>query len=363
MALRRKTEPPDNSKAPVQEGPDREGLLAALGRLKPALRTGGAIPELGHIWFESGRASAYDGGLGIRLALDTGLTCGAPGRPLMGLLGTSALKQVTLEQEEADLLVRLGKSKTKLKVLPSERDPWPFPAQHPGKSARISEAAIEALRAVLVVKPSPATRLEHHGVLVYCSGSDIDVYATDSRTIAQATYSEKATGLPKFLFVPRPLAEQIVVLCPRGTELYVAEDHLAAVGNGVELCSNVLDTTGMVDIPKVVRKTHDPHPDSVALPAGLEAALDRAEVLAGSSDESVITVTVRGRNFSLAGKYQYGELQEDLVLEADHPDVEIAVVTSALRRGMLSADAFSSTKESMAFYGGDNFLYLVAART
>ena len=354
MALRRRTEPPKNSKASVQEGPDREGLLAALGRLKPALRTGGAIPELGHIWFGSDRASAYDGGLGIRLTLETGLACGAPGRPLMGLLGTSALKQVALEQEEADLLVRLGKSKTKLKVLPSERDPWPFPAQHLGKPARVSEAAVEALRAVLVVKPSPATRLEHHGVIVYCSGS---------RTIAQATYSEKATGLPKFLFVPRPLAEQIVVLCPRGAELYVAEDHLAAVGSGVELCSNVLDTTGLVDIPKVVQKTHGPHPDSVALPAGLEAALDRAEVLAGSEGEAVVAVTVRGRKFSLAGKYQYGELQEDLVLEADHPDVEIAVVTLALRRGMLSADAFSSTKDSMAFYGGDNFLYLVAART
>src|SRR3990167_7112594 len=86
---RKRTSKPEEA----AEGLDREGLATALGKLRPALRVGGAIPELGHIWLGDGHASAYDGGLGIRLAYDGGVTCGAPGKALLGLLGTSSLKQ------------------------------------------------------------------------------------------------------------------------------------------------------------------------------------------------------------------------------------------------------------------------------
>lgn len=362
MAARRRAEAPKEKNRPEEaEGIDREALLATLGRLKPALRVGGALPELEHIWFGGDYARAYDGGLGIRLAAEAGLDCGVPGRVLLGLLGTSALKQAEFAQEDAALAVKLGRSRTKLNVLASDRDPWPFPADH-GKAAKLSEAAVEALRSVLIAKASPATRLEHHGVAVYCSGADVDIYATDSRTLAQAAISEKGAGLPKFLFLPRPLVEQVVALCPQGARLYVAEDHLAVVADGVEICSNVLDTTGLADLPALVRRHHDAHPDPVALPAGLEAALDRADVLAGGGGEAAVTLTIREKKFGLAGRYQYGELREELVLEAAHPAAELAVATTALRRGLLAADAFSATEGSLAFYGGENFLYLVSSQ-
>ena len=216
---------------------------------------------------------------------------------------------------------------------------------------------------VLIVKASPATRLEHHGIALYYSGVELDFYATDSRTLAQSVASEKVKGLPKFIFLPRPFAEQIVALCPRGAELFIATDHLAVVAPGIELCSNVLDTTGLVDMPALMKRHFDRHPEAVVLPAGLEVALDRAEVLAGSGDPAIIQVTVRGKKFSLTGKYVYGELREELVLETAHIDTELTVAAAAMRRGLLATDAFSVTTESMAFYGGEDFLYLVASPT
>lgn len=351
-------------KASPPAGQDREALLVALGRLKPALRTGGAIPELAHMWFADGHVRAYDGGLGIRLAHDLGLACGVPGRALLGLLGTSSLKEVTLEHDEKDvaLVVKMGRSRTKLNVLDPGRDPWRFPTENAGGS-RISEEGIEAIRSVLISKASSPTRLEHHGISVYADGADVDVYAYDSKTVAQATYADKEANLPEFVFLPRPLAEQIVALCPHGADLTVADDYFAAVGRGVEIYSNVLDTEGIIQLPSLLNKKIKPHPEAVPLPTGLEAALDRAEVLAGSGGDAVMDLAVKDRQFRLTGKYAFGTLDEKLELETEHPEASLKVEAAMLRRGLLATDAFSATDDSLAFWGGENFLYVVGART
>lgn len=361
MTSRRSADAKDKKIPEATEGLDREGLAVALGKLRPALRTGGTIPELAHMWFADGHATAYDGGLGIQLAFDVGVTCGAPGKALLGLLGTSSLKQVALALEGPALVVKMGRSRTKLNVLEVDRSPWPFPDEH-GKAAHLSEAAVEALRSVLIVRATPPTRLEHHGVAVYAAGAEIDFYATDSKTLVQVAIIDEKAKLPKFTFIPRPLAEQIVALCPHGAELYVADDHMAALGRGVELCSNVLDTTGLQDLPALTKRFHKMHPEPVPLPTGLEAALDRAEVLAGEGNDAVVNIAVRGKNFGVVGKLALGELKEELTLEGVHPDADITLDAAIMRRGLLVADAFSVAKGSFAFYGGDRFLYLVASR-
>lgn len=356
--------PRKGRQTPATTATDREGLLVALNKLKPALRSGGAIPELAHLWFGSGYVRAYDGGLGVRLAQDLGVACGVPGRPLLGVLATSALKEVDVSHDEkaVALVVKLGRSRTKLNILDAGRDPWPFPDGH-GGGARLSEEAIEATRSVLIAKPAQATRLEHHGICFYTDGDAIDVYATDSKTIVQATYEDAKANLPEFVFMPRPLAEQIVALCPHGAELTCADDYFAAVGAGVEVCSNVLDATGIIDLPALVDGQVEPHPEAVPLPTGLEAAIDRAEVLAGSGDDAVVSLKISGKKFGMSGKFSYGELNEDLAMEEEHPDVELKVEAAILRRGLLASDVFSATESSLAFWGGENFMYLVSSRT
>lgn len=316
------------------------------------------------MWFKDGHVTAYDGGLGIRLALDLGVECGVPGRPLLGVLGTSSLKEVGISilEKEVALVIKLGRSKTKLNVLDSGRDPWAYPLEHDGKS-QLSAVAVEALRSVLIAKASSPTRLDHHGVSIYSDGADIDFYATCGKTIAQVSISDAKARLPKFVFLPRTLAEQIVALCPTGATLTCATDHFAAVGSGVEVCSNVLDTTDLVQLPSLLNKRMKTHPkDIVPLPTGLEAALDRAEVLAGAED-AVVEISIGEKAFRLTGRYPYGTLDEELTMEEDHPAATLKVDAAVLRRGLLASDAFSATNDSLAFYGGETFMYVVAART
>lgn len=340
---------------------DREGLLASLTKLKPALRSGAAIPELSHLWFNKQHAFAYDGGLGIRVPLDTELDCGVPGAAMLALLKTSSLKQVALEVDEGTLTVGLGRSRSKLNTLDLDREVWPFSAP-PSEGVELSEKFIEALRSVLLVKASPAIRVEHHGVLVFSEKKHTDLYTTDSSTIARATLEEKL-ALPELTLLPRPFAEQLVAQCPAGAKLVVEDDHMVAIGAGIELYSNVLDVTDVADIRTVTNKALKAHPTDVVLPAGFEAALDRAAVLSGGG-EAWIELTIEGNELRIDGKFVngFGELAERLELEEEHPEVEFSADTVLLQRALRVADTFSAVDSSMAFYGGDDFLYVVASR-
>ncbi len=344
---------------------DREELLVSLTKLKPALRAGAAIPELSHLWFNEQHAFAYDGGLGIRVPLDTEMNCGLPGSAVLGLLRTSSLKQVSLEPDEGGLTMRLGRSCIKLNTLDLDREVWNFPThtQKDEEGADLSEEFIEALRSVLMVKPKSPTRVEEHGVLVYGEKKHIDLYATDSRTIARATIDETMGPLSGLTLLPRPFAEQLVAQCPAGARLVVREDHLAALTKDIELYSNVLDTSEIKDTRKAMHKALKQHPTDVPLPAGLEAALARAVILAGAG-EACVEFVIEGDELKLSGggSEWLGELSEILKLEEPHPEVELTLDVELLSRALKLTDTFSAVDDSIAFYGGEEFLYLVASR-
>ena len=71
---------------------DRAELLDSLTKLKSGIGKGTAIPSYSHIWFNEQHAFSYNGGLGIRVPLDTELNCGVPG--LAALVRTAAAGRI-----------------------------------------------------------------------------------------------------------------------------------------------------------------------------------------------------------------------------------------------------------------------------
>jgi DNA polymerase III sliding clamp (beta) subunit (PCNA family) len=343
---------------------DREEFIAALTQLKPALGVKGVVPELAHVWFEKGTAQAYDGGFGIKIPFKTDLICGVPGTTLLGLLQTSALKQATLEPNGKDALqLKLGKSHSKLATLAADRKVWPFPIKLPQKTdpTELNEEFIEGLRKTLFIKASPATRVEHYGVMVHHVKNDLLLYSTDSATMVQVMVkgAGKAAGFERTLF-PRDFAEQLVAQAPAGATLYTPEDCFIAEAEGISLYSNLLDISSADDIGAIVDRNLDRHPEEVPLPAGLEGALARAEILAGTQQPDIEASIEKGV-LKLSGDYALGTLQESLPLEGKHPDAKIRLRAGLIRRALVHADSFSLTKESLLLCGTPGFVYLVAS--
>lgn len=344
---------------------DRENFSSLLARLKPALRGGSAMPSFANIWFdgEAGTVTAYDGGFGIRLKCESDLECGIPGAALLGLLSTSVLKDVTLEQGKSSVAVKLGKSITKLTYFDLESQVWEFPNALSKKDTQnrftLGEEFIEALRKVLFVKASSPTRVEHHGVMLESDDGKLFLYTTDSTTLA-STFVEVEGDLDRVL-LPRLFAEQIVAQSPSGVELFVLKNCIIAKGSDVTFYSNLLDTTGSDDLGKIVANQQEKHSRRVELPAGFEGALARAAILSGKEDATV-TLAVERDGLVVSGNYALGELKESLEFEGKHAAVTFRGDAEQIRRGLVHADSFSLTSGSMILQGEPNFLYIVAAK-
>lgn len=342
---------------------DREGFSKELQRVKPALASGGVVQELSHIWFDKKSIAAYDGGFGIQLKMDSELSCGVPGSVLLALLATSPLKEAGLETADALLSIKLGRSNSKVGILELERKVWPFPGKLPrnAKFSSLDENFIEALRKTLFVKASPPTRVEHHGILVQKEKKDLGLYSTDSVTMARAhVKGAGASATFEKVLLPRSFAEQIVSQSPEGVDLYVLDDCLIAVGEGVTFYSNLLDISGADDLGAIFARMQKSHPEPVALPAGLQEALDRAVILAGRKDEPLVSLSVDGAVLKLFGDYGLGKIDESLEIEGEHPKGKIRLRASHIGRALPFGENISITKESLLLLS-PGFAYVVAS--
>lgn len=339
---------------------DREEFRALLLRLKPALRVGGAIPSMSHFWFDGKGVSAYDGGFGLRLSYQSELTCGVPGAALLGLLDTSVLKEAKLEQTKSSLNVSLGRSTSKLAVLDSDAQLWPFPKRLPkgAETYALSEVFIEGLRKVLFVKASPTTRVEHYGVIAECVDDRVFLYTTDTMTLASA--SLELEGSFGKVLLPRLFAEQLVSQSPGGVDLTVLDGCLIAVGDDAVYYSSLMDISTADDLGKVIASQQAAHSKPVPIPAGLDGALARAEVLSGKED-AVVALTLSKGLLTVSGEYKLGELCEELELEGNPGAAKILVKAPQIRRALVHAESLSITSKTVLLRGEPDFLYLVAA--
>src|SRR5687767_12853360 len=104
---------------------DREELLSSLADASPALAKTDTIPGLDHFWFDGKYVYAYDGGLGVRVPLKLDLECGLPGKTLLELLKTSALKEVEIEAPKRDATIKMGKSSVTMVTMDLDKMGWP----------------------------------------------------------------------------------------------------------------------------------------------------------------------------------------------------------------------------------------------
>lgn len=348
---------------------DRKELLARLLLLRPAMRTGGMIPETSHVWFRPGRASAFDGAsLGVSVDVGVDLECGLPGPVLLGLLGTSRLPDASLEADAAGTYVRvgMGKSRTKLAALDSERDVWPFPVDDDGAGDEIelSKDILVALDGVLVVDPKMVTRLEHQGVLLYREKGRVVMCATDSATMAMSRVDVKKGKSADLVMLPRNFAEQVARHGSPGDVLRVMEDYMSLSAGGVRVCTQVVDVQEAQDIAEIFEQAMAGHPDPVRVPGGLKIALERAVILNGEpAAEAVVDVEVGGGEVRVSGSLKYGDLSERMKLGGKHPDARGQFAAQMVRRGLSGRPMMSLDDQALVLRderGGS--LYAVAPR-
>lgn len=349
---------------------NRKEFLEALAPLKPAIQAQASIPALAHIWFDGEYAYAHDGGLGVRVKLDTPLRLGVSGTVFLGLLAQASADTLSLESSDNVLAFKAGRSNVKLATLPLEQKVWPYADEvrsssgtgKPVASLKATDAFLAGLKKVFLIRPSPKKRMEHYAVCIFPVGkTEMDLFVTDSRTLAVAAVPEPITGKVKAIALPRTFAEQLVAQCVEAPTVKMFSDHFRVEANAkVSLYSNVFDTTDILDLPGSAERFCDEEKATpFAIPDDLRPALERVALMAGS-EEPLVLLHSSGKHLKLTGKFKFGELDEEFELVRPIPKCSVKASTKLILAPK-GVDRMMLFKEGITLLGAEGFMYTLAA--
>lgn len=341
---------------------EREALIRVLEQVKPALAASGSVEGLKHIWLDKKYLYAYDGALGIRIAWESGLQpCGLPGSVLLGILHSSSVKEISLEQQGASLTVKMGRSTTKLSTMPLDENPWPFPPTVPASTKltlELTEDLIMGLRRARAIKASNPVRVEHYGVSLFPSKGVLTLYTTDSKTLAEITVEGNYAKELNKQVLPHAFVAQLLTLKPPA-KISFLKDAIIAERAGIQVCSNLLDSASVWDLPKLADQTIGDEPERMALPDSLGEALNRAVVLAGP-DEAFINLSVVKKDLELSGTFKLGVLQERFPLGGKPTVGEMVLELASFKALAKEAKEFAFGEKALVLYGDEGVLYLIS---
>ncbi len=358
---------------------DREEFLELLQTLAPAVASEGAIVEKYHLWFDGKFAYAYNGGMGIRVVWKSELNGGVLGAPLIAILKSSSAKEVSLEQSGIQLVVKLGRAKVTLPMLEPDRNPWPVghtvgsarsgqvwgwsdPLPKVAYTTSLTEELITGLQQASVIKRSKPERTEHYGITIFPAKDDIELYTTDSVSLAQIVAKVK---LPKALSKTLLPFGFVGVLTGLGvdTEVSFLPDAIVASRDSVLVCTHLLDTKNVLDLPAYVDKTLKGAGKKTALPEGFAEALVRADALAGAA-EAYINVSLDKKALSLDGDFAAGKLEERFTLKTEVSEMSAGTIKVSLANlQALAKEAVGIAvvpKKVLVLSGEGNNLYMTA---
>ena len=347
---------------------NREALVAALEQVKPALASSGSIPELKHVWLDGKYLYAYNGALGIRVDWATELQpCGLLGSVLLGLLQSTSAKEIEVTQEaKTQLDLKMGRASATVPLMAIDHNPWPFPAKVTAGPVGVvtfalTEAFIEGLKQVRIIKAADPKMVEHYGVILFPSKDALTLYATDSKSLAEVPVQGKfAKELVKAV-LPFGFVNQLLAL-KVGAKVSFTQDAIIAEAEDVQVCSNLLDTADVHDLPKLVTTTIGKDDTAATpLPKEFSEALDRALILAGGDlDKAFVTLAVTKKELSLSGKLANGVLQEKFTLGSPGSG-SITVGLEQIKGLARDAEDFAIVQKALLLFGKNDALYLIAA--
>lgn len=345
---------------------ERTELIKVLDQVKPALATAGSIPELKHIWLDGKFLYAYNGALGIRIAWESELKpCGIPGGVLLGLLNSSSAKELEIKQESTQCDLKMGRASATVPVFKSDANPWPFPAKVPPgpvgvRSIPLTEELLAGLRQVRIIRASKPVRVEHHGVVLFPSTDALVLYTTDSHALAEVPVKGKWNKELAKVVLPHGFVSQLLGL-KAGAKVSVLKDAIIAEAPGIQVCSNLLDSADVWDLPALVDTKVNGKEKRMIVPEAFAEGLERALVLAGSDLENAfVELSVNKKELTLSGRFDQSLLDEKFTLKA-LGEGKISVDLERLKGLYKETEEFAISKSALLLFGKDDALYLVAA--
>jgi DNA polymerase III sliding clamp (beta) subunit (PCNA family) len=345
----------------------KRGLLAAeLGVISPAIADKSKISGLECIWFDGKTASTYNTIIGIEKPIETDFIGGLPGKVLTGYLDRIQADEVDFATKQTDLSISAGQSKLKLSLQDINNKLWKFPDFDKSNKLVLTKDLLTLLEhcSISINKNSSMQDPEFNGVTFETTREDLNIYTTDVVSLSFAWIGRTKDYTLDRVTVPKEFIEQLLKICMAEDTLYLSPTAAVAINrSGTKLFGHILEVDNPRDFAGELDKSLPNNDKYIGLPAELESALDRAELLVSGSYDTV--------QLSLSGEVLHlylnnptlGELNDSIEVEdSGEGIIEADFDPSFIKRALKERTFLAMTPRCLVMTGPETFIHLVAAR-
>jgi DNA polymerase III sliding clamp (beta) subunit (PCNA family) len=338
-------------------------LLAALKQAEPALSSRDLIPCFACYLFRNGTVEGYNDVVAIRSACDTGITGGVNGKTLLSWLSASHAKDVSFKQDDDTLTVKAGRARLRQPFY--QQDDFVFDWPKVKKSDLITlpmdEAFLNALRSAAISASEDQNHPWRLGVTLVAEGKWAAFYSSDAYSLTRSTFdlAESIHKQHREVLLPPKFVDLVLTAGEGGTLLFTyGEEWVMARYEGTDIFSKTPQEVDGKRYKKTldgsIKDTHK----AVDLPSGLQPALSRAVVVAGSkSHDEFTTFKVADGRLRLSTCTVRGDAKD--VMRLAHKDVSVHCDAQFLLRALPHAAEVSFNQRCIVLKG-EGFEHLIS---
>ena len=335
---------------------NRADLVKTLELVKPALATNNEVPIFQHFIFNESTVSAYDDTIAIVGSTECEESFGVHGNTLLGLLNSSKVEEIDFEFKDQEVVLKLGKSVSKLPTTPPEDFIFTEPTGKWIGKIPFTASLVEALGLCLETVSSDATQKALHGITI----QDDTMYSCNGDALTRVRL--KSSIGKKQIFLPTEFCEAAIKLWSElkitAGDLAFNEEWLFTNFEDWSVYGRVLEIAEPIDFEALITRTIKEKIALQDLPEDFADALSRARVLADAESKQTNVTIAKGR-LKLLTETHMGEVKEDLSLKG-HPDVVTKINAGHLARAIKVCDKIAFHENCTVLERTPNVFQLVS---
>lgn len=326
----------------------RKEFFDTLMVASPAIADGSMLTALGNFWFDGKRVHAWNDEIAISVPCPTDFTLGVPGTLLLRFLNASKADTMVIEQTNDDLLIKLGKGGTRIKLPTSDFAEFksirqPFKSD-PAKKIKVDTGEfLEALETCMPTIGNNSGQIDTMGITLIAAGTT-KMFATNINNLIQVELKGQNSKIFKRAVLPREICKQILRLADKKEPLHleIHDGYALLFADKTHVYSRLLVPEHPLDFEDLIEQ-HAPGEilkKLVPMPSALKGAVERALVITSRPTDMLHTnITVKTND---AGKrvMQFlsqadgiGEIKDSLSVDIKHPEVKVRVNIFNMRDG------------------------------
>ncbi len=327
---------------------DRQELLDKLSAIKPALAETDQVQILTHFWFYGMSVLAFNSRIGMSKPCKTEFTGAIPGTTMLSLLASSGAKEVKIDQNKNNIIMKLGGAKITLAMLPIDEEPFKMPKPLQSKELKVDmEDFLDGVDSCM--KSISDDAVDNAGMFLIPENDGLTLYTSDRRSVSYARIAVQDNFKVVRAILSPDFCKQMLALSKEDSPaLEIHDTHALFSTKESSLWGKLLNPEQEIDFPGIREKffPSETQKSLIEIPSSLMYALERAMViLSDKSSTGLSEVSIEKGILTMLTESALGKVND--VIKLNNDDLKVRIDPKAVHGGCEAFDHMAMTKRAV----------------